>query len=232
MPIKEYRTEPFTYNWINVVIFNFDGVLYSSPSYEEEYADYLTQIVSKMSIDGLNLEEARFALEYHKVIGGNNTERRDFREVCEQCLGVLLSDFDNYTMKHPFSLSKNATIETLSNEFLKDLTQKHKLFIVTNEKPELLARKMKRLGIDMDLFTNILVPIYEIDNSFDKLERYQAIISNCSIDGIEAYVVGTNYYSDIAPLMKEYGSGLVADPTNCHATEEFLRKYLVEGTKW
>ncbi len=228
MAIKEFCHEDVSYQNVEIIIFNFDGVLYSSQNFDKFYADYLATAVSKLSIDGLTPEEAKFALEYHKVIGGNGYDRKAFRQVCEERLGVLQSDFDHYYLTHPFVLPRK-DIVTISNDLLKELSQKYALYIATNDWVEVLKRKAKILQIDLDVFINALMPIDGHSNSFNKASRIHFISRSKLLHPSEIYAVGTNFYEDIEPLYVRNGSGVVVDTSDCKLTEKFLREKFLGG---
>ena len=228
MQMKEYWCQHFDYDDIRVIILDFDGVLYSAPSYDMEYSDYLARAVSELSIDNLSIEDARKVLSANNIINCKLYERQDIRSICEDKLGILLREYDDYRLNKPF-FPRKSEVRTISPQILKKLSERSKLIIVSNDSVSAIQQKAKALNIDLSLFTKIYVPDYDDNQSFDKYDRYHQIINNFILHGTEIYAIGTNYYSDLAPLIDHFGAGLLADPTNYHDTEMFLEDKFLGG---
>ncbi len=229
MQMKEYWCQHFDYDDTRVIVLDFDGVLYSAPTYDLEYADYLARMVSILSIENWSIGDARKVLAANNIIDCKLYEHQDIRSICEDKLGILIREYDDYRLDNPF-FPRKSKIRTISPEILKRLSQRSKLIIVSNDSLAAIQKKAEILGIDLSVFTNAYTPTpYDDTEAFDKHARYHQIINNYILHGTEIYAVGTNYYTDIAPLIDEFGAGLLADPTNCHDTEMFLEDKFLGG---
>lgn len=226
--MRECWCQPFDYDDVRVILLDFDGILYSTPTFDNEYARYLAKIVSELSINQWDEATAFRELTDLEVIGGNPYLRADIREVCETDLGVLLEDFDTYRINHPF-LPKLDKVTVFDTRILHKLSQEFHLVLVSNDSEETIFRKATSLNIDLSAFSCILTPTVWDVESYDKQCRFRKIINNFLLHGTEMYAVGTSFYADIAPILDACGAGLFVDVNNCGDTQMFLEDKFLGG---
>lgn len=225
----EFLTQELDYNDVEFIIFNFDGVLYSAPTFEEEYAEYLCELLSVVRYGGEQFKEkARAELLELGVIGKINHECHDIHKFFRMGhFGYSPAKLDRCAMLNPFFplLSKP---KALSQQLLQELSQKYKLVIFTDDCIDTLKQKAKLIGLDLSIFYNAYSPNYKDEHSFDRNQRFHQFYKNNLVPGYAVYSVGRNLEADVWPLAQDKGAGLVVDPNDCALTEMFLRKYFLQ----
>ncbi len=226
--MKECWCQQFDYDDIRVIMLEFDGVLYSTPTLDFEYAKYLATAVSRLSINDWDMSTALGELIDLEVIGGHPYNRTDIREVCESDLGVLLEDYDTYRLEHPF-FPRLERVTVFDQRVLQQLAQHYALILVTNDSEDALYRKARDLGIDLSVFRSIMTPAVWDVTSYDKQFRFHDIVNNFLLHGTEIYAVGTSFPTDLAPILDECGAGLFVDVNQCRETQMFLEDKFLGG---
>lgn len=226
--MKECWRQQFAYEDIRVILMDFDGILYSTPTFDHEYARYLSRAVSELSINKWDKFTAFDKLLALRVIGGHPYDRTDIRTVCESDLGVLLEDYDVYRLNHPF-MPRLKQVTVFDAQILRRLSQRCTLILVTNDSLESITHKAQRLNIDLSVFHSIMTPDFWDVSSFDKFPRYHKVVNTFLLHGTEIYAIGTNYHADLTPILESYGAGLFVDTTQCRNTQMFLEDKFLGG---
>jgi len=224
--MEEYIPPNIAIEDIEILVFSFDGVLYSAPSFEEEYFEFLVQTVTKLTINSWDEEAVRKKLIGYNVIYHDSYDREDIRDHMENDLGIMPNTYDRYRLTHYFWPQKTP-IRAFSNEVLRELAKRFKLYIVTNDSMRILKSKAKQLGIDLSVFTNAYAPVKYNPDTFSYFSKYRQIINNHVLFGYELCALGTNYYAEVLPMLRNKGSALQVNPCDVEETEKYLLKHFL-----
>lgn len=86
-----------------------------------------------------------------------------------------------------------------ASEILSWLKHNNYLALVSKGKEELQFQKMRKAGIDKDLFSKII-----ITEEYNKKDKYKEVMEELSFTSKDTIVVGDKFYSDLLPA-KELG---------------------------
>ncbi len=218
--MKEFTNSNLSYQDIRIIIFDFDGTLYYHNNIEKRYADYLKKVVLNLSYSPTikaNIDKEVYNNKY--LI--KNEDKISFSEICEEYFSVYRPDWEKYKITQFFEPAYKSTT-TISNDILKSLSEKYKLIIVSNELKEHIYYKASKLGIDLSYFESIYSPSIKHYHTCLKSEIYRNIINNYLLDNSEFFVIGDTFHSDIEPILRLGGNGLLVDSTE--NTELYLKE--------
>lgn len=221
--LEEYVQYGIGIEDIEILVFNFDGVLYSAPTIEEEYFEYLVKASTRLTIHDFTEADIRKMLTDFRVINCDRYDRNDIREHCGRDIGFLDYTYDRYRQRHFFWPTKSP-VTAFSNDILRALSRRYKLYLLTDETMPVLEAKAKYLGVSLSAFTEIFAPYPANPDSYSHYHKYRQLININIIDGLELYSIGPNYHAHILPMLRNNGSGLHVNPCDCKATEQFLLK--------
>ena len=190
---------------IKVIIFDFDETLYYSPNILKLSLDYKRQALIDMK--GCTPAEADellarfgYTLENkHAEAFGNNMAN----------FGLTEEIWNEYKKVKTFVPPANE-VKVLSNELLRRLASKYKLYIVSRDIYENIVMKCKLYKIDLSNFSAVICPRAE-NNYFtpaDKSTFYSEILRENDISASQAIVFGDRYKVDIAPMLALGGNGV------------------------
>ncbi len=219
--MREFGDYVFDYEDIRAIVFDFDGVLYSAPTFSSEYDEYLTKMVAELKHTPYKV--AHELLTKSGYIGVPPAFRKRFFSAECFSLGLSYTRYLDYCSKNPF-IPKKSPIRTLSPGLLKMLSERYLLFIVSNDSLNIVKKKMEILNIDLANFRNVYTPSGYNESAYEKMPRYHQIINNYLLDRSEFYVFATNYQDDLQPLVEETMQGLLVDVNDGSQTEWFLAK--------
>lgn len=111
----------------------------------------------------------------------------------ESFLEIGLKEYENPSIEMPIDMVEGAL------EVLDDLKVDHKLAIVTMGKHHLQLAKMKKAGIDLSLFSRIVIA-----EDQNKKIHYQRLLSELKFSSTEVVVCGDRIHIDLTPA-KELG---------------------------
>lgn len=180
---------------IKVVAFDFDNTLYNGVV-DENYREYMTMVLSKMikDKDRVNkiLDEARTPDgKYH-----NESVYLKLKEKGENYRRY------NRILKHKL-YEHSSTPKIISAEFLKGLSKKYYLYLISMSAPNYINHYLKKYGIDKKIFKKC----YSVDLNHEPISKaylYEKILKREKISKDEMLMVGDNYYDDIETA-KEVG---------------------------
>lgn len=223
--MREYSTQPFEYDEIEVIIFDFDETLYYCPNAQTLYTDYLTRAILDLSYSTTIKKHVAEELTRRGYLG-DKAERPSFSEHCEEYFSIYQPEWEAYKKKHFFE--PDYSLSTIvDNGVLHKLSQKHVLILVSNEIIDNIAYKAQKLGIDLSVFARIYAPTRDHPTGEPKDEIYRRIINTYLLDGTQIYSVGDRYHIDIEPLLRRGGAGLLVDNT-ADTTKFLAEKFLSE----
>ena len=103
-------------------------------------------------------------------------------------------------MKNVFYQLDEPNLKVIENDYLKKLSKKVKLAIVSNSSRNYLLHYLKRFKIDESNFEYILQNEYEMTN-YSKGVKYELLLKTLNLNPQEALVIGDNYETDIKPAL-------------------------------
>lgn len=183
-------------NKIKVVVFDFDGTLYSGKIIGDVRDYFYNGIVSILStilsakelknIDNAikqNSESDRLAIRFLKHFGKNQF------------------DWFNYKDSHDFSYFDFSKCVTINDDVLKEFAKNHKLYVVSNSTKKSIYTKCKLMNINPNYFEDILVNKFEGDNDSKEI-LYKEILEKEKISPNKMLVIGDDYEVDILPALE------------------------------
>ncbi len=190
---------------LKVIIFDFDETMYYSRDIKSYYVNYIKKTLLHLT----NLDEKMiFQLMKENGFLGDGETRVSFGKNCEK-FGVTSQQWNDYRIDNFFEINyENA--EILDNEIYDKLSEKYKLYIVSNEVYENVIFKANRLNIDLSNFEICAPRKSNInDYKFTKQDIYKKIIEDNKIDVSQVIVFGDRYNVDILPLENLGGCGVL-----------------------
>ncbi len=207
---------------IQLIIFDFDETLYSSPTAQIYYENFIKKAILDLS----NYTEEQ-ALKIMNDFGftkrGEN--RVSFGSNCEK-FGIKKSAWDNYKLNHFFEVDYNNT-STVDEQILEKLKNHYKLALVSNEILENIEYKATKLNINLSIFNKIYAPTKQNVKNFykNKQEIYSVLLQDFAISHQETFVIGDRYRVDILPLINLGGAGVQIENTD--EVAEILNKTFI-----
>lgn len=204
---------------IKLIIFDFDETLYSSPTAQIYYENFIKKAILDLS----NYTEEQ-ALKIMNDFGftkrGEN--RVSFGSNCEK-FGIKKNAWNTYKLNHFFEVDYSNT-STVSDQLLNELKKRFKLALVSNEIFENIEYKAEKLNINLSIFNKIYAPTKQnIDNFYkNKQEIYSVLSKDFATTPQEAFAIGDRYKVDILPLINLGGAGVQIENTN--EVNEFLKQ--------
>lgn len=175
---------------IKLIIFDFDDTLYEGESWKN-WDTYKDNILHKLFTS--QEDRKNFIQKYN--LGDGATTRMIAKSIAEEFgssqkfMDIWENFFYELDTKH---------ITPMPNEFLKELSKKTKLAIVSNSSKNYLLHYLKIFNIDADNFSYILQNNY-IPPLFSKEINYKLLLETENLNPDEVLVVGDNFNTDIVP---------------------------------
>ncbi len=173
---------------IKVVAFDFDNTLYNGDVFEN-YRDYLKEILTKYF---KNKDKAENFLDDCFKADKHYNNKAVCLKLKEK--GYSAKKFINLIKRNIYVHACKP--EVISTEFLKSLSKKYHLYIVTMSTPQYLKHYLKKYGIDRKLFKKC----YSVNLSgkdLTKTKLYYKILKREKINKEELIMVGDNPVEDI-----------------------------------
>lgn len=191
-----------------VLIFDFDATIYQGEHiFGEKWTQACVDVINHY-FSHLNETEKR-ALFVKYNIPFNFDARVLEGKPAKYCIQILVgegytvSDWTNYWNEKPFSEDWSLVTNIISNDMLKELSEKYKLYIVTNSYLSFVENYCKNLNIDSSVFSGIY------SNSTTRLEDntrkdyyYKIILDKENVEPQECLVIGDSYESDLVPALE------------------------------
>lgn len=193
-------------NEIKILIFDFDGTLYTLHSYSKQYYNYCLKAVKDMGGDIDKFSKlAPFEETYDKTKGGSLSD-------AIEKLGISRKKWNEYRNKNIFQVDfKDA--EVIPSDVLKKLSEKYKLYLVSNKTKEPLRHFTDLLDIDLTPFSEVYSR-EDLPDKYGKEYSYKKIAVLNNVDYSNILVIGDIYYLDIEPILKLGGSGIMVESMN------------------
>lgn len=179
-----------------VIIFDFDNTLYNGNVWDD-WDNYMTKFLDKYCTS----QKAKNDF-LNKYV---DSEYLDDRCVCEGLIkecGTSQPLID-YLIGTPYEYN-GENIAFIDNEYLKQLSKKHHLYIVSNTPSNTIRIALKKYGVDSKWFKDIFFNA-KTTLQASKKDWYEKIMKLEDVNGNDVIVVGDSYYSDIEPA-KQLGA--------------------------
>lgn len=184
-----------------IIIFDFDGTLYSGENMFSQIPEFVNQNKRKMIP---NITEA----EYEKIVKENPTWANAwygndlakhiymFEEKYPE-MNISIKDFIAWEASciEPVNINKNETVDT---KFLKQLCKDYTVYIVSNSLSNHIKHYMKILGISHSWFKGVYSNHF-MKYDLSKKPYYKKILERENCKPSEIYVFGDSNKSDIVP---------------------------------
>lgn len=196
---------------IKVIVFDFDGTLYSVDDLSVMWQEYCNKCIRTMFSE---LSDA----EYNKLLFNENFKKITFNNAIS-----LLKKHDKMEKLFEYRNKTNLEIDisktmAFSNEELNKFARKYTLYIVTNNVQKGIEDISNQLGLDLTKFKKIYINDYK--HGVGKEWYYKEIIKKEKIKPEELFVIGDDIETDIKPAIKLGGSGVCVK--DCNFTMEEL----------
>lgn len=195
---------------IKVVIFDFDDTLYSNIN-PEPWETFCLNTVKYFLVNNNKyniLEEAKYKafsdkqlIKFLKLQGEKEEDIQNYFSTHE----VIGDIFKGCTV------TSEQTLNTFANNF--------QLYIVSNSLESSIRSNMKKLGINENLFKQIIS-----NDDVTKEKAYKSIILKERINSDELLVIGNSYTSDILPALNLGAKGKVICDANFSFSDFFDSK--------
>ena len=174
-----------------VVIFDFVHTLYTNVVYESWFnycKQALIELIKDIPEDVLEL------LDNHGNIGDVK-----MIETLSKA-GLCAKDWIDYRRNHlrTFDITNAKSVD---KQVLNKFASKYSLYIVTHNQRFDVERVAKAIGIDLNLFKDILTNTFE-DGLFSKKYMYNKIIEKENVKPEQVFVIGDDYEHDIEPALE------------------------------
>ncbi len=176
-----------------VIIFDFDNTLYNGNVWND-WDNYMTKFL-----------DTYFASEKAKNDFINkyvNAEYLDDRYICEGLIkeSGTSQPLIDYLIENPYDYNgENVTF--IDNEYLKQLSKKHHLYIVSNTPSNTIRIALKKYGIDDKYFKDIFFNA-KTNLQVSKKDWYEKIMQLENVENSDVIVIGDSYLSDIKPAQQ------------------------------
>lgn len=205
---------------IKCIIFDFDATMYYSPTVMVDYVNYIKKTI--MTLSSHNERETKKLMKQNGFTLTNKSAP-SFTSSCGK-FGVKKEDWDRYRIDN-FVEVDYSKATSISNNFLKALSKKYSLFIVSNEVDKNIKYKAEKLGIDLSYFTAIVgsspEEILNQKTATSKSIKYLDIMKKYNFDISNVLVFGDRLKVDIEPIIELGGSGIQV--THPKEIEEFCQ---------
>ena len=207
---------------IKVVIFDFDGTLYSDldlrswKEYSIELCKHFKKIYGGKGFDKL----------VDTINNGNITNKEILQDL--QALGVHKKEVSSYLDSYPTSNSIFEGCKTTSMQTLTLFAENFSLYVVSNAPQKTILANMKILGIDHRIFKEV----GSNEGTDSKALLYQKIIKHENIFPEEMLVIGDTYNSDILPALELGGNGRVVKHADFQFNDYFDEQLNLRESKY
>lgn len=176
---------------LKVIIFDFDGTLYNGWVWDG-WQDYINKFLN--SYFKSEKEKNEFLKEYVQ-----GYEYLDERAICEgliQKIGTAKPMLDY--LENEFYPYHSPDLQYISVDFLKELSKKYHLYIVSNTPDKSVKIHLKNNNIDENLFKEVIYNKCDSLNA-SKKAKFEEIMKKENAEPSEILVVGDTYSIDIEP---------------------------------
>ncbi len=191
-----------------ILIFDFDATIYQG---EHIFGEKWTQAcVGVINYYFSHLTESEKRELYAKYDIPFNFDTSILKEKpAKYCLEILVgegftaADWTNYWHMYPFSEDWSLVTNIISNDMLKELSEKYKLYIVTNSYLSFLENYCKELNIDTSVFSGIYSnSTTRLGDNTRKDYYYNIILKKENVLPEQCIVIGDNYEADLVPAIE------------------------------
>ena len=175
---------------MKVIIFDFDDTLYNGNVWGD-WNDYINRFLN--SFFKCKKQKQAFLKKYLSA------DYLDERCICEGLIKEIgtAKPMNDYLVENPYEYV-GYNVEFIDNEFLKQLSKKYKLYIVSNTPSNTIKIALSQYGVDVNNFKDILFNKKETLSS-NKKDKYKSIMDLEKVSNQEILVIGDSYASDIEP---------------------------------
>ncbi len=177
-----------------VVVFDFDGTIYSGIDWSKEWSDYckfgMRLLFSTLSDDQFDI-----------LVRSEKIDMFTSNQIVSALkkYGKKASDWIHFRQTHDCFLDYSNCV-CVSNHELHKFADKYTLYLVSNSIPKEIQRVVNYFSIDMNVFKEIITNDYE--HGPDKQFYYEEIIKKEGILPEQLYVIGDSESTDIAPARR------------------------------
>ena len=189
-----------------IIIFDFDGTLYSGNDMFSKIPEFVNQNKRKMLPNITDEQYAQIVKEnptWADAWYGNDLAKHVymFKDKYPE-MNISIKDFLDWEASciEPVTINKNETVDPI---FLKDLCKKYPVYIVSNSLSNHIKFYMKELNISYSWFKGVYSNKFMLKD-MTKKPYYTKIIEREKCKPNEVYVFGDSNKSDIVPA-KELG---------------------------
>ena len=177
---------------IKLIIFDFDDTLYEGETWKY-WGEYISEMINSLYD---NKKDCKAFAKKYGIVGGSTNQ------YMAQCVANEFGSTQKFVdfMKNVFYQLDEPNLKVIENDYLKKLSKKVKLAIVSNSSRNYLLHYLKRFKIDESNFEYILQNEYEMTN-YSKGVKYELLLKTLNLNPQEALVIGDNYETDIKPAL-------------------------------
>jgi len=175
---------------MKIIIFDFDDTLYNGTVWGN-WQNYMKEFFAKT----FNKQEGTEFIEKYKL--------REHNFKISETAKALIQEFGsaekivNYTIKNIYPLQA-PDLHFIDINFLKKLSKKYPLYIVSNSSENRCLKYLKDNNIDTNIFRGIFTNKFESTDP-TKAFCYKHIIEKEGVQPADIMVIGDNYNTDIMP---------------------------------
>lgn len=202
-------------NKIKLIIFDFDMTLYEGENWAH-WNEYLEKFLKYLIED--DKERLAFQKKYDIKYGTNlqyivQAEGEEYGRITKS-MDFMSREF------YPLDLP---SLQHIEDEYLRDLSKKVKLAIVSNSSKEYVLHYLNVFGINPKHFAYVMNNEYQLGN-FSKAVNYEKIIHEQNLTHDQVLVIGDSYRTDIEPALQ---LGCHAKQTSClREVKEVIEEYI------
>lgn len=178
-----------------VIIFDFDGTLHNGEKWENWNA-YMKKTIEYATPNLTDDERKKFMEKYNL----------DYSSLTATVAEALIAEFGtaqgliDYQSANIYRLDY-PNMKFVDPEFLKDLSKKFNLYIVSNSPVDSIKKHFSYWGIDPNIFKEIYFNHFET-NDPTKAIYYNKIMEDEKVIPQEILVIGDSYENDLVPAHK------------------------------
>ncbi len=178
-----------------VIIFDFDGTLHNGEKWEN-WTEYMQQTIDYATAQ-LTEQERKDFMERQNITYNSNTA--DVANALVNEFGTAQGMID-FQSKNIYRLDYQ-NMKFVDPEFIKKLSEKYTLYIVSNSPVASIERHFRHWNIDATLFKKIYFNQFLAQDT-TKGVFYKEILANEKVMPQEVLVIGDNFRDDLVPAQK------------------------------